>query len=301
MRFVQAYKLEFIMRKLKDKTTFIYERIFYMGNESLKRKVLNDMNMKENMISDLQRELKEEMNKPSDKWDCEKINEITQTIHNLSCDNENEEINSGKENLLKKIKVTKKPRRKIYRTISAVAACLIVGVALNTISISVCGMNMFSAVYEITQGGIKIDLNKKEDVIELPTAPDDPYGMKTKCAEYDIYPLTPSYIPEEFELINFEKDINGAFDTVIFRYKKDDTKLNFEICKYNDAENIPPIGIPTDTYNIEEQEINGNTMYILKEDNQFTATFQENDIVYVIFADGLNYDECQKVVESLVE
>lgn len=36
-----------------------------MGNESLKRKVLNDMNMKENMISDLQRELKEEMNKPS--------------------------------------------------------------------------------------------------------------------------------------------------------------------------------------------------------------------------------------------
>ncbi len=272
-----------------------------MGNESLKRKVLNDMNMKENMISDLQRELKEEMNKPSDKWDCEKINEITQTIHNLSCDNENEEINSGKENLLKKIKVTKKPRRKIYRTISAVAACLIVGIALNTISISVCGMNMFSAVYEITQGGIKIDLNKKEDVIELPATPDDPYGMKAKCAEYDIYPLTPSYIPEEFELVNLYQENNEVFSQLLFCYKNNKIKLNFEICKYYDAENIPPICIPTDTYNIEEQEINGHIMYILKEDNQFTATFRENDIVYVIFADGLNYDECQKVVESLVE
>lgn len=272
-----------------------------MGNESLKRKVLNDMNMKENMISDLQRELKEEMNKPSDKWDCEKINEITQTIHNLSCDNENEEINSGKENLLKKIKVTKKPRRKIYRTISAVAACLIVGIALNTISISVCGMNMFSAVYEITQGGIKIDLNKKEDVIELPTATDDPYGMKAKCAEYDIYSLTPSYIPEEFELVNLVDDKNEALTHLIFYYKNKNVKLNFDFRQYNDAETIPPIGIPTDTYNIEEQEINGHLMYILKEDNQFTATFRENNIVYVISTDGLNYDECQKVVESLAK
>lgn len=47
--------------------------------------------------------------------------------------------------------------------------------------------------------------------------------------------------------------------------------------------------------------VNGRKMYILKEDNQFTAAFLEDNIVYVIFADGLSYDECQKVIESLAK
>ena len=59
-----------------------------MNKESLKRKVLSDMNMKENMISDLQRELEEEMKKPAEKWDCRKISEITETIHQFSCGHE---------------------------------------------------------------------------------------------------------------------------------------------------------------------------------------------------------------------
>ena len=74
-----------------------------MENETLKRKVLNDMNMKENMIADLQRELKKEMEKPSDQWNCEKIAEITETIHNLSCEGSKETDENRKNDLLKKI------------------------------------------------------------------------------------------------------------------------------------------------------------------------------------------------------
>ena len=77
--------------------------------------------------------------------------------------------------------------------------------------------------------------------------------------------------------------------------------MNFDFCQYKEGEEIPPIGIPTDTYNIVEEKVNGRTMYILKEDNQFTATFQEDNIVYVISAIDSNYDECQKVIESLVK
>lgn len=271
-----------------------------MDKASLKRKVLSDMNTKENMISDLQRELKEEMNKPSSQWDCEKISEITETIHNLSCDSKIEANETRKEDLLEKVKASKTPKRKIYRSIGTVAACLLIGVGINVASFSVFGTNMFSAIYQITQGGITIDMNK-EKVIELPTTTDDPYGMKAKCAEYEMCPLTPTYIPEGFELSNLVVDELSSFTHIIFQYKENGMKLNFDFCQYNEGEEIPPICIPTDTYNIVEEEINGHTMYILKEDNQFTAAFQEDNMVYAITAIDCNYDECQKVIESLAK
>ncbi len=271
-----------------------------MDKESLKRKVLSDMNTKENMIADLQRELKEEMNKPSSQWDCEKISEITETIHNLSCDNGIEANETRKEDLLEKVKASKTPKRKIYRRIGAVAACLLIGVGINAASLSVFGTNMFSVAYQMVKGGITIDMNK-ENVIELPTTDDDPYGMKAKCAEYEMYPLTPTYIPEGFELVNLFEEKNEVFAHIIFQYKDSGIILNFDFCQYNEGEEIPPICIPTDTYNIVEEEVNGHKMYILKEDNQFTATFQEDNMVYAITAIDCNYDECQKVIESLVE
>lgn len=56
------------------------------------------------MIADLQRELKEEMNRPSEMWNCEKISEITETIHNLSCNSETGTNETGKKALLKKVR-----------------------------------------------------------------------------------------------------------------------------------------------------------------------------------------------------
>ena len=85
----------------------------------------------------------------------------------------------------------------------------------------------------------------------------------------------------------------------MFYYKKNNVKLNFSVYYYHQSETIPSIGIPTDTYNLTESTINGRTMFILKEDNQFTATYLSNNVVYVIFSDGLDYDECQKIVESI--
>ena len=159
---------------------------------------------------------------------------------------------------------------------------------------------MFSAAYKIVKGGITIDMNVGEK-IDLSVTDDDPYGMKAKCAEYDMYPLTPTYIPEGFELTKLQDDINSVVTNLIFHYEKDDIILNFNFTMYKDGREIPSIGLPTDTYNIVEEQINGHKMYILKEDNQFTATFLEENIVYLITAIDCNYDECQKVIESLVK
>ncbi len=82
---------------------------------------------------------------------------------------------------------------------------------------------MFKRAYHFTKGGITIMIGEnenteptspptappatdatapEEEVIELPTYPGDPYGIKAVCAEYGLYPMTPTYIPDGFNLID---------------------------------------------------------------------------------------------------
>lgn len=183
--------------------------------------------------------------------------------------------------------------------VAASAACLAL-IGANTVSVAAWGTNIFSAFVQFTKGDLTIDFGKQEQaVINLPTSEDDPYGIKAKCAEYDIYPKTPFYLPEGFELVDFYADIKESFSDICFFYQNGKVKLNITYTMYADPDNIPPIGIPTDTHNLQETEINGQTMYVLKEDNQFTAAFLNDSIVYVITSNKLDYNECQKVVESM--
>lgn len=180
----------------------------------------------------------------------------------------------------------------------AVSSACAVLIGANVISVSAWDMNIFSAVVEFSKGGMSIDF-KKTEVIELPVSDDDIYGIKAKSAEYGLKPLTPHYLPEGFELIDFYADINEAFSDICFFYQNNNARLNITYTRYADSEKTLTVGIPADTYNLQETVINGQTMFLLKEDRQFTATFLNDGIVYVVFADKLDYDECQKVIESM--
>lgn len=196
------------------------------------------------------------------------------------------------------IRQRKIKRIKFPKWAVAVSAACVVLIGANVFSVSAWDMNIFSVIVEFTKGGMSIDLGKSE-VINLPTSENDIYGIKAKCAEYDISPLTPHYLPEGFELVDFYADVNEALSDICFFYQKGNAKLNITYTKYVDSNNTPPMGIPADTYNLLETEVNGQTMFISKEDNQFTATFLNNGIVYVVTSNKLDYVECQKVVESM--
>lgn len=178
------------------------------------------------------------------------------------------------------------------------AACVVL-IGVNAVSVSAWDMNIFSAIVKFTKGGMSVNLNQKQNIIELSISVEDPYGIKAKCAEYDIFPLTPQYLPERFEFTDFSEVVCSTFTDLSFFYQKEDVRLNITYTKYNESEKKSTVGIPTDTHNLQEVEINGQTMFILKEDKQFTATFLNDGIVCVIFSNKLDYDECQKVIESM--
>lgn len=184
--------------------------------------------------------------------------------------------------------------------VSLSVACAVLFCA-NCISVSAWSMNIFKALVNFVQGGVLIGFEdrQEESVIELPTSENDKYGMKGKCAEYGVYPLVPEYLPDGFQLTDIETEANKYYLRVIFYYNKGSTILNIDFQQFYNSEDIPTIGIPSDTHNITEKEINGQTMYILEEDNQFTATFLRNNMIYLIFSDGLDYEECDKIVNSI--
>lgn len=253
------------------------------------------------LSSDMQDEISDEIKKGSKRCDIDKIIELTDEIYGIN-HGENNDISAktadSKKELIDKLVNSEKPNHlKLYKRIASLAACIIVVIGLNTASLKVFGQNMFSAVYQLSKGTIIIDM-KNEETIELPTTPDDPYGIKTKCAEYGFVPEVPTYIPEGFKLTMINEESTSQTKDIIFYYQKGEVKLDFSYCYYKNSE-ILPIGIPTDTYNIEENYVNGNLIYIMNEDNQFKACYMKENIQYSIYTEYMEYDESYKILESM--
>ena len=194
-------------------------------------------------------------------------------------------------------------KHRIFAPKRLAAACipLVLLFGLNAYTINAQGVNVFKALVDFVQGGVLIGFEdrQEESVIELPTSENDKYGMKGKCAEYGVYPLVPEYLPDGFQLSDITIDDENTFTLLVFSYVSGKRKISISYTKYHDSKDIPSILVPSDTHNITEKEINGQTMYILEEDNQFTATFLRNNMIYVIFSDGLDYEECDKIVDSI--
>lgn len=270
-----------------------------MSRENIK-KYMSALDRK--LLSDMQDEISAEIRKGCKRCDVDKIDELTDGIYRLNHGG-NDDISAktadSKRELIERLTSSEKPNHvKIYKRIASLAACIIVILGLNTASLKVFGQNMFSSVYQISKGSITIDM-KNQETIELPTTSDDPYGIRTKCAEYGFIPETPAYIPDGFILDHITKDKTSKDIDVIFNYKKGKIKLIFSYCYYYKESDIMPMGIPTDTCNVTENDVNGKTVYIIKEDSQFKACYLKENIQYFIYTEHLDYSESRKILESM--
>ncbi|MBR5180437.1 MAG: DUF4367 domain-containing protein [Lachnospiraceae bacterium] len=267
-------------------------------NKDELRMQMADLNLE--ILSDLKKDLANEKSKPSIERDESFISELEDLIAQTEEEVLSESRARSLDKSLKMLDEYKTPRKiKLFKYLSVAAAVLIVFWGLNTASMKVFGQNMFSAAYQLTKGGITISTDDPSNSDELTVSPSDPYGMKAKCAEYGFFPDTPSYIPDGFELYNLIEGTEDNLDVIIFMFRNENMILNFYFTNYRTNKETSPISLPSDTYNVEEEIINGNTFYILKEDNQFTAIFTKNGIKCRIFTENVDYDECISIIKSI--
>ncbi len=269
------------------------------------------------MEAELREMLDEEMKKPVKKRDAALIAELTGAITEI-CGFSTENICNDES--ISKIsgKVTETGRRRksiSVRRISAIAACAALLFGLNQASLNAYGENVFKRAYHFTKGGITIMIGEnteptepptappateasapEEEVIELPTYPGDPYGIKAVCAKYGIYPLTPTYIPEGFKLVEDYEDDTGHCTDIILHYVKEEKIINICYTLYR-TDNVS-VGIPMDSTNIQETNINGKLFTVIKEDNQLKAYYIDGRLFCSVFTFNIDYSEADKILNS---
>lgn len=245
----------------------------------------------------LNKQLNAELSKPDCEQDTELIKELSASIREILDEQEkfHNQNRMEKEHLIKKLQ--NKRKKILFRRITAFSVCVIMFFGLNTASMNIFGQNAFTSAYELISGRIKISWENEK--IELPTSEEDPYGLKTKLAEYGIYAMTPSYIPDGFVLVDMTVEEDENEKMAIFHYRYRNMLLNFYYDCYKDNVKIPPTSIPTDTYNISQEECDSFTAYVLTEDYQFTAMWQDKRIIYGIGSIDLDYEESYKVLHSM--
>ena len=262
------------------------------------------------MLDDLQKEMQTELQKPLKQRDYNKISEIAETIRKLN-DNDIDihmADNKNISDLCEKIRDNSNPKKriKIYQRVAAVAACLALVFGGNAYTLKAYGDNLFSLIVNRTSSGFSVIFNGNNISSEIPDIKDDPYGMIAKCAEYGVYPDTPLYIPDGFELADFDVKEKKKSINIKFNYIKNNITLTFFIDKYYNSSDIPNKSIPSDELNLSEVQVNGTVGIVSKEKNslnkttdQYELIYCKDNIIYIISSDGLAYDECDKITESM--
>jgi len=192
---------------------------------------------------------------------------------------------------------------KRLRCAVVILSILVFILSINTVTVSAWNMNVFSLVVELTKGGVTIDFsNQGSDLgeeIVIPTSEDDPYGIIAACEDMGIYIETPHYLPEGYVLINFYTDKTDYVDSVDFTFSKGNRYIAISYNKFHDESSLAGVGFPSDEHNLTEITVNGHAAIKSTEDNQMVVTYASGLVVFNMFTQDVDYDECEKIIESL--
>ena len=266
------------------------------------RELLNAINddTQQEKLAELRQKLSAELDKPDEDLDVDAINELTLAIEELTGNRQTTELMAEKGIRRLEHDFRKMKTQHIIRRSKWIAACIgVVLVLSNILSYSAYGINVFSAAYRLMNGGITIDYNREDSE----SYSGNPYeeDMRAICEEHNLNVLVPTYIPEGFIKSHVYGEVREEDNRtrVFFYFNRNKELINFEITQFGNEDSTSPISIPSDSYNITQQQIGDTIVHIQKEEQQYWAVFQIDMVQYVIYADGLDYDECQRVLESM--
>lgn len=275
-----------------------------MERQELLKNIADDSETEKMLLAELQYQLNKELDKPLRKRDFDRIEELTSSIRELTDSPESisERTRSGTEYLCGKLNQDRKRtvNRFIYTIAAALCGCIVLMAGLNIYSFSAFGRNIFSAIVEFSKNGVIIDFSLTDSSADIPENPvSDKYGFREKYAYYGIEAEAPEYMPDGFELADLFCEEMSESTIISFYYKKDGAKLDFSVEIYDDGADIPSVLIPDSERDVRQELIGGHYTNVISDNNAFTAAYRCGNAVYIIFADGLSYDEFEKTVGSM--
>ncbi|MBQ8922077.1 MAG: hypothetical protein IJ060_07955 [Oscillospiraceae bacterium] len=256
------------------------------------------------MLAALRKHLETELEKPEDAFDPERVARITETIDIITgSDRVTAEKTQEGIQKLKTHLVPEKKRLRLRRTkIAAACAALILAVS-NIWSYAAYGVNVFSAVYQFSEGSVTIDVRKEHPELYG----DNPYEREMR----DIYAahgidsttMVPLYLPEGFEPTEvYGKYRENSFSKKLnFFFMRDDAKVNLYIKEFVNYYRVMPADIPSDEHNIAPQQFGDLTVHVQTEEQQFWAVFQVGLTQYILYTDKLDYNESQRILKSIID
>ncbi|HBB19445.1 MAG TPA: hypothetical protein DCZ62_03280 [Ruminococcus sp.] len=254
-------------------------------------------NFDKQMADQLRAELASECSKPSDEWDLDKIRELSKVICDIEgISPDSEGAASGRKRALDRIGAEKPIiRRRRIKRFTAAAACLAVAfVGADLTSRQVLGQGVLPAGYHAVMGGIITYLDGSDGT---PDPHENIYYdlMKEKIDEYGLDVMIPTYIPKGFELEQVVEENTG----VIFCFINDQKRVNIAYHQINDLNRVGSFGIPTDTREVYETDVNGHQFYTIKEDQQLKAWCIERESITQLDTYEMSYVMADEVLYSL--
>jgi hypothetical protein len=244
-------------------------------------------------IADIESELDAEMSKSSGERDLRRIRELIDVLEELrGAPNET----AARRRIVSEVtaEIPAIRHRKIKR-FTAVAACLAVAfVGADLTSHRVLGQGVLPAGYHAVMGGIITYLDGSDGT-------PDPHvniyydTMKEMLDEYGLDVMIPTYIPKGFEL----EQVVEENTVVIFCFINDQKRVNIAYHQINDLNRVGSFGLPTDTREVYETDVNGHQFYTIKEDQQLKAWCIERESITQLDTYGLPYAMADDILYSL--
>ena len=301
--------------EMQCQKTPLFQTVLYRGaGKESSMKEFNHLlsgHFEQDALQEFNQMLDKETAKPLKKQNPEEIEEITNAY--LALSGREQEIRQSAEKGIQKL-LDKPLKKSVLRRRNHIrlwtAACIAGAVLiLNAITAAAFDMDAFSFVVHIVDDGFSVDFFSpkvpQEDVIQLPTTEDDPYGIIAECEKNGLYPETPHYLPEGYVLTLCKySDMPKFCQGMKFTFKNQNN-VNESICfmyhLYENEEYMTNAKFSNVEHNLREIEVNGKTAILAEEkkDKQFTIVYHIDNLLISIFTENMPDDEVYKIIESI--
>ncbi|MVB10286.1 hypothetical protein CAFE_09680 [Caprobacter fermentans] len=263
-------------------------------------------------INELRAQIYAELHKPDDEMDCDLIDENIRTLFLLEGGEYDDHVDA--EAGLKKARKMAEERAKaaqpklkrvmqnrFMKPVLAACLTLVFLFSANAIVAHATGNSLLDSVVKFGRNYISFDFTQSNGRTasgqETVSENDALYQeLVKKCKEFDLSPLLPKSLPQDFKILNFGQQNFKIKKNLSIDLGNNSDLITINVDYYYDRNNISIVKAP-ETSDYDKLDIHGIDVYLMKKSDTYVSVFNDGNYVYNVNS-SLPYDETEKVLKS---